>query len=585
MANNIFRKNNILIKGLLGDSFEFLQRTYNQTRNVFTVSSAWGQILFVLENLSQLILYFIEDSITELNMQEATRNYSIKSLARIAGYDPARGMSAQGEASVAWNLREDDAGGGAIILSDNPKIQNIQNGLPYTLILNSPSVKIPLSRGRSFNFKVVQGSFLSSTFTGTGQLLQSFNLPSKAGAYIDQFYVNVYVNGSPWKKYESLYDIPFEGEGYLVKSGISEGIDIYFGNSNFGKIPQAGSIIRVEYLQTSGFSGNIQTRKDSNLTYRFLDSGTDLFGNEVNLNNYLTITGVIDPSFGADPEPIELTRIVAPKTSRSYVFANAENYEIYLQKLNIFSQIQAFSTFDDEYLDDDNVIYIFLVPDVTLSITSNEDYFDIPQDQFLLTQSQKLSLLNLIESSGRMIATTVVKILDSEIKRYIGNVSMSIFEGYDPEVLKDQVRDRISEYMLNLKRRDRIPKSDIIALIEGIEGVDSVSFFFIGEENERYHATVDNLPNASKDQLEREIGLDEYGDIIIGRGELILLRGGWSDRYGNVYEEGIVNGKPSALNVAITGINPRDFLSSLNTQTKKNLIQRNNGSVERRISI
>ncbi len=585
MANNIFRKNNILIKGLLGDSFEFLQRTYNQTRNVFTVSSAWGQILFVLENLSQLILYFIEDSITELNMQEATRNYSIKSLARIAGYDPARGMSAQGEASVAWNLREDDAGGGAIILSDNPKIQNIQNGLPYTLILNSPSVKILLSRGRSFNFKVVQGSFLSSTFTGTGQLLQSFNLPSKAGAYIDQFYVNVYVNGSPWKKYESLYDIPFEGEGYLVKSGISEGIDIYFGNSNFGKIPQAGSIIRVEYLQTSGFSGNIQTRKDSNLTYRFLDSGTDLFGNEVNLNNYLTITGVIDPSFGADPEPIELTRIVAPKTSRSYVFANAENYEIYLQKLNIFSQIQAFSTFDDEYLDDDNVIYIFLVPDVTLSITSNEDYFDIPQDQFLLTQSQKLSLLNLIESSGRMIATTVVKILDAEIKRYIGNVSMSIFEGYDPEVLKDQVRDRISEYMLNLKRRDRIPKSDIIALIEGIEGVDSVSFFFIGEENEKYHSTVDNLSNASKDQLEREIGLDEYGDIIIGRGELILLRGGWSDRYGNVYEEGIVNGKPSALNVAITGINPRDFLSSLNTQTKKNLIQRNNGSVERRISI
>lgn len=578
MANNIFRKNNILIQGLLGDSFEFLQRTYNQTRNVFTVASAWGQILFVLENLSQLILYFIEDSITELNMQEATRNYSIKSLARIAGYDPVRGMAAQGEASVAWNLREDDAGGGAVILSNNPKIQNIQNGLPYTLILNSPTVKVPLSRGKAFNFKVVQGAFSSSTFTGTGQSLQSFNLPSKAGAYIDQFYVNVYVNGTPWERYESLYDIPFEGEGYLVKTGISEGIDIYFGNSNFGKIPQAGSTIRVEYLQTSGFSGNLQAKKDATLTYRFLDSGTDLFGNDVNLNNYLTITGVLDPSFGADPEPIELTRIVAPKTSRSYVFANAENYEIYLQKLNIFSQIQAFSTFDDEYLDDDNVVYIFLVPDVTISMTSNQDYFDIPQDQFLLTQSQKLSLLNLIEDSGRMIATTVVKILDPEIKRFIGNVSMSIFEGYDPEVLKDKVRDRISEYMLNTKRRDRIPKSDIIALIEGIEGVDSVSFFFVGEENERYHLTVDNLSNASQAQLDREIGLDQYGDIIIGRGELILLRGGWTDRYGTVYEEGIVSGKPSALNIAVTSINPRNFLSNLNAQTKAKLMEQNNTS-------
>ena len=46
---NIFKKNNILIDGLLGDTFSFLQSTYNQTANVFTVASAWGQILFVLQ--------------------------------------------------------------------------------------------------------------------------------------------------------------------------------------------------------------------------------------------------------------------------------------------------------------------------------------------------------------------------------------------------------------------------------------------------------------------------------------------------------------------------------------------------------
>ena len=575
MANNIFRKNNILIRGLLSDSYEFLQRTYNQSRNVFTVASAWGQILFVIENLSQLILYFIEDSITELNMEQATRSYSIKSLARIAGYDPARGMSAQGEVTVSWNLKEADAGGGAVILSGYPKIQSIQNGLPYTLILNSPSIKILLTRGTTYNFKIVQGSFSSSNFTGTGRALQSFNLPSKAGAYIDQFYVDVYVNGTKWERYESLYDIPLNGEGYLVKSGIEEGIDIYFGNYNFGKVPQSGSTIRVEYLQTSGFSGNLQSRTDSPLTYRFLDSGTDLFGNDVNLNNYLAMVGVLDPSFGADPEPIEITRLVAPKTSRAFVFANAENYEIFLQRFNIFSQIQAFSTFDDEYLDDDNVIYIFLVPDVTISLTSNQDYFDIPQTQFVLTTSQKLSILNLIEDSGRMIATTVVKIIDPEIKRFVGNVSISIFEGYDPEVIKDKIRNSVSEYMLNLKRRDRIPKSDIIALIEGIDGVDSVSFYFVGQENESYHATVDNLSNASAAQLNRQIGLDEFGDVIIGRGELVLMRGGWTDRYGLVYEEGIVTGKPSALNISITSINPRDFLNQLNAQTKARIIEQN----------
>ena len=142
--NNIFQKNNILIRGLLSTTYNFLQATFNQTRNVFTTASAWGQILFVLENLSQLILYFIEDSITELNIYEATRDYSIKSLARISGYDPARSVSAQGEVEIGWNLRAaSNVGGGAVIIPENTRIQCSQNGLAYTLILNGPRVKVP----------------------------------------------------------------------------------------------------------------------------------------------------------------------------------------------------------------------------------------------------------------------------------------------------------------------------------------------------------------------------------------------------------------------------------------------------------
>ena len=205
------------------------------------------------------------------------------------------------------------------------------------------------------------------------------------------------MNDDKWKRYDSLYDIPLEGEGYLSKSGISEGIDIYFGNSNFGKVPQPGSYIKVNYLLTAGFLGNIRSTATSKITYKFLDQGTDLFGNEVNLNDYLQIVNTVDPSFGSDSEPINITRLAAPKTSRAFVFANAANYEIYLQRFNIFSQIQAFSTFDDEYLDDDNVVYLYLVPDVTLGLGSNEDYFSIPLSSFLLTQQQKLSILNLLE--------------------------------------------------------------------------------------------------------------------------------------------------------------------------------------------
>ena len=573
--NNIFQKNNILIRGLLNTTYNFLQKTYNQSRNVFTTASAWGQILFVLENLSQLILYFIEDSITELNIYEATRDYSVRSLARIAGYDPARAMAAQGEVAVSWNLKSTDVGGGAVIIQENTRIQCEQNGLAYTLMINGPRVKVSLTRGTAFKFKTIQGAFSTTTFTGTGNALQSFNVPVKGGVFLDQFNVKVSINDNKWKQYSSLYDIPLEGQGYLVMSGINEGIDIYFGNSNFGKVPPPGSFIKVEYLQTSGSLGNLRSTATSKITYKFLDQGTDLFGKAVNLNDYLQIVNTVDPSFGADEEPIAITRLAAPKTSRAFVFANAANYEIYLQKFNIFSQIQAFSTFDDEYLDDDNVVYLYLVPDVTVGLTSNEDYFSIPISSFLLTSAQKLAILNLIEDSGSMIATTVVKIVEPRISRYVGNAIITTFEGFDPEIIKDKIQEMVSTYFINLKRRDKIPRSDMIALIESVPGVDSVSFYFVGQENEAYHATIDSLPNTSVSELNTNIGFDEFGDIIIGRGELVVIRGGWNDRYGSFYEVGIVPGKPSALNISIKGIVPVTYLSELGAETKAQLIAAN----------
>lgn len=572
---NIFRKNNVLISGLISDSFDYLQKTYNQSRNVFTVASAWGQILFVIQNLSQLILYFIEDSITELNIAEATRDSSVRSLARISGYDPGRATTAQGEVSLRWNLKSSDVGGGAVIINDKTRIRCTQNGLIYTLIVNSEKVKIPLTAIPAKKFKIAQGNFASTTFNGTGSLLQSFNVPNRSGANIDQFFVDVYVNNEKWEKYDSLYDIPLNGKGYLVKQGISNGIDIYFGNVNFGTPPSRGSIINVQYLETIGFSGNLRSSPENPILFTFLDSGLDLFGNEVNLNDYIKIETTVDPSFGTNPESIDLIRLVAPRTSRSFVFANSDNYEIFLERLGVFSQVSAFSTFDDDNLDDDNIVYIYLVPDVTLNLESNEDYFDLEVSDFTLSSSERAQIYNLLEDSGSMIATTVVKILEPTISRYIGNAVITIFEGYDDSVIKDNIRSVISDYFINLKRRDRVPKSDIIALIESVAGVDSVSFYFIGQKNEAYHSTIGNLVNVSDSQKNKMVGMNQYGDIIIDRDELILLRGGFSDRNGVKYTEGIVEDTPCSLNIVITEVIPKSYSSERNSQQRSKLIAGN----------
>jgi hypothetical protein len=573
---NIYRKNNILISGLLSSTYGFITKTYSQSKNLFTVASAWGQIIFVFQNISQLILYFIEDSITELNIEQATRDYSIRSLARLSGYDPKRATASQGEVTVSWNNSNTQAQGGAVIIPKNPQVRNQQNGQIYTLILPSDTVTIPLSSSsQPLKFKIVQGSFSSTNYTSNGSSLLSFNIPFTLGANIDQFYVNVYVNEEKWRRYDSLYDIPLNSKGFIVRSGISNGIDVYFGNNFFGMIPQAGSRIRIEYLVSIGIAGNISSTVSNPLTWKFVTSGTSLFGGSLDLNQYLNVTNSIDPDFGTDQDATSLIRLVAPKTSRAFVFANAQSYEIFLNKLGIFSQIEAYSTFDDEYLDDDNVIYIYLVPDVTLNLTSNQDYFSIPVQNFILSEPQKTKILNLIEDSGSMIATTVVKITSPVIKYFVLNINISIFQGFDPSAIKQQIRNKISDYMLNVKRRDKIPKSDIIAIVESVSGVDSVNAEFISRDDQEKIGSINpvNFPEGLVNYQSKS--LDSFGDVIIGRNELILLRGGWSDAEGNNYTLNPVTGQLGPLNIFIQGQPvPVNFNNQLNMTTRQSIINK-----------
>jgi hypothetical protein len=171
-----------------------------------------------------------------------------------------------------------------------------------------------------------------------------------------------------------------------------------------------------------------------------------------------------------------------------------------------------------------------------------------------------------------MIATTVVKIVEPVVTRYVANVVITMFEGFDPETIRQEIRNKISDYMLNLKRRDFIPKSDMIAIIESVEGVDSVSFFFVGQKNEANQILLKSLTNVSQAQLDQQIGFNQFGDIIIGRNELVVLRGGWTDRNGVRYEESITPGKPGPLNISISNFVQKGYNAGLNKDLKRQIM-------------
>ena len=120
---------------------------------------------------------------------------------------------------------------------------------------------------------------------------------------------------------------------------------------------------------------------------------------------------------------------------------------------------------------------------------------------------------------------------------------MVTFADYDKDSIKGQIVEQIGSYFVNNTRKDRIPKSDLIKLVEGISGVDSVSIQIIGEENER--SAIAN-PTLSNPPL---VGLDEFNDIIVEPNEFAIIRGGFKDRSGNTYEAGLSDDKLCAINI------------------------------------
>jgi len=560
---DLLDKNKAKISDLLSQTFDLIQARYGMSEQLFTVASVWGQIIFVLDNLSQFILFFIEDSITELNINTATRESSIYGLATLAGHNPTRAIAAKGEVIIKWNGKGlEEIGGGAILIPNNAQVKCVNNGKTYLLKLGQEYVRLNLDNTSTLVASVIEGTLNTNQYTGSGRKLESFNISARGTSGIENFEVAVRVNGNTWKKYDSLYDIPRNEKGYIVKSSLISGIDIFFGTVDFGFPPPVGSIIEVDYLECSGAGGNLLVDDSSQALFKFDSDGTDIFGRSVTLSEVLQVACTIAPQLGASQESIDLTRLLAPKTSRSFVLANPTNYITFFEKFGQFSIIEAFTTFDDQYLDDDNIIYLILVPDIQLTLKSNETYFDISLSRFKLTNAQRDRIYQLLDESGQKIVTTVVKILDPVLIKYVVNIALTIFEGNDPSTIKNQITSILSDYFLNIRRRDKIPRSDLIAAIESISGVDSVSLYFVGEANEAAKLQSPNSP---------DIGFDEFGDIVMGKDEIVVISGGWEDRNGIYYDYGAGMDTLSSVNIDVRSIVPVTYNTKVNNILKSSL--------------
>ena len=545
----IFKLNRLKYEQLWADAVNWVKRTYNATGEQFTMASPFAQILSVVLHLGRMIFYYIEDSITGLNIKTAYRPDQIRGLARLAGHNAGRAIAARGAIRITYyDTGNQDLNGKVCFIPNKTKMISVYTGATYTILFGADTAQITMTAGNFVTATILQGVIKYQAATASGGPLQSYNFTERNYADIDEYYVNVYVNGELWDKMDSLQDM-----GYNIGNGV------------MGKIPDEGATIYVEYAVTDGLGGNLP--KDvANTPGSFEIQGVGYMkdGTEVSLNENFKITSDTDIIFGLPAEDIMLTQLIAPHTSRSYVLANEINYKYFFKRMNMFSTVEVIkgfsqkeinymaqlnydvyntiykSTFTEwqeavstygsdsdeakelynnlqdalskrnfaqQQIEDthlaDNTIYILLIPDLAKRISSSSNYFLCDEALFTLTSDEQKNIINLIENSGQRVITVENKLLAPKTPRFAVNAQVKIWNGYNLQSIYTTCLNALSNYLIGFKRKDIIPVSDIVALFEKIDGIDSVKVWFDADvENQNMNgntrAVQDILPYERK---------------------------------------------------------------------------------------
>ena len=550
-----FQNSRLKASDLVQQAVEYLVVKYEQAANVFTPASPFGQLLSVISNIAELIFTYISHTAEELNIRTAQNIESIQGLAQLAGHEAYRGGSAYGVMGIKLNT-SNDFEGNHIKIKNFSKFSINETGCVYFMNLPTDSIKLSVGGNSFVSVPFMQGEIESQTFTSNGTALQSFNPVIKG--MTDHDNIAVRVNGKEWRKVNSLYDMPAydddnpeASECFIVKTSPTIGISIFFGNDSFGQIPPEGALIEVVYIKTSGISGNSNSM---GLTYTFIDMGIDEYGNEVDLNEVVIVDTSAPPMLGTNYEDPEFTKAIAPKASKSFVLATPENYVSFLSKYNQYSFIYAYHTKDDDDITDDNVIYLKIIPNIKKKLSSSEDYFEVPVSEFVLDKYEKESLMGALENSGRMLIGSEVEIVDPEVKYFTINIIIRYFENVDRSSISSNIRSLLNKYFLNINRSDIIPKSDLISLVESIEGVDTCDVFFVNKDNEMakrngyYYDEFGDMILVGKNE-DPQVGFDIYGNIVMDKGCVYVPRGGWKDANDNYYTVTPEEGKIGPLNI------------------------------------
>ena len=473
-----------------------------------------------IKGIMQNAMVYIEDAFTEQNIETASRKKSIYSLAKISGYEPYYGSAAtgilKGTLISNTNLSKEIK---KIYIDNYSMIKNDNTGLNYILYLENDRYVFDIEKPLlSYNFRIIQGFFKESTYTGTGEELETIHLT--INGMFDRNYIKVFVNNIEWQQVSNLYDMTENGQEYILSIGFENELDITFGNGIYGKLLNNGDNVKIQYIVHNGTFGNVS---DLNNEFSFITKGTDYDGNDIDLNNYIILKLENFISGGTNSESIKDVKRMIGYNSRSNVLASIDNYVLFLKHFSFLGNFNIWAE------NNSNTLVINAITNVFNSTTNISDYEDINLNEIYLNDEQKSNILTVIKKTSNTFTGINISFVDPIIYRYALLYYIKLEDLYYKDIVKNNIEkcslEFFSKYNLNVSF---ISKSDLIKyIVDNVPYIKSVNIEIISEVNEtsyykgyyyKYKSYIyNNKVNYKKTkyfyEMNSNIGLDEVGNI------------------------------------------------------------------------
>ena len=274
--------------------------------------------------------------VNESFLDTATLRENVVSLARNIGYVPRSKSAAR--ASISFNVTANSTSSSMTLQpglvcvgrsNDSDIVFSISEEITTTTTVNSGIATASFGTATS-PIEVLEGTFLTSQFIVDGSLEQRFVLDN---SNIDTSSIVAYVGtpgvlGKQYKLIDNIVGISSISDTYLIQEVQDERYELLFGDGIFGRKPDNGAVITVQYVVTSGSEGNGPS------SFNFAGSFLGDNGQVITPSFTPTINTISAASNGGDIESVDSIKYFAPRLySSQYRAVTARDYESIVQQV------------------------------------------------------------------------------------------------------------------------------------------------------------------------------------------------------------------------------------------------------------